>query len=102
MRSTIIQERAGIFIGNSAAGLQSARKRSQGSPRRTFISRPEHDYVSTRETVALVEFREPRARLIGDKVRARTGKLFVERTADNLLHLAFVKIDARPEHADSA
>jgi hypothetical protein len=53
--------------------------------------------VAAGQAGALVKFREPRGGAVGDKVRAQAG--IAERAADDLLHFAFMQVNARTEHA---
>jgi hypothetical protein len=52
--------------------------------------------VAAGQAVAPVKFGKPRGGAVGDKIRARAG--IAERTADDLLHFAFMQVNAGTEH----
>ena len=62
-----------------------------------FVARAEHDDVAAEKPVAPVKFGEPRGGFLGDKIRAQAG--VAERAADDLLHFAFMQVNARTKHA---
>ena len=99
MRRAHIQPRTRIGSIYAAADLQSAGICRQCFPRRSFISGTEHDDVTTGQTVAFVEFCEPRCGAFGDKVGAHGSGVVTQRAADDLDNLAIPEINARTKHA---
>ncbi len=85
------------FVGVDApADLQPVGKRFQRLPGRDAVAGPEHDDVAAAQVVAAIELREPRRRALRDEVGFQAG--VAERAADDLLHLAFVQVNAGTEH----
>src|SRR5205814_2004549 len=95
-----VQPTARIVGIDAAADLQSSGIGGQGLARRGFVAGSEHNDVASFETVALVKLRIERRGLFGDKIRAQRRRIVAPGAADDLLHFAFVKIDARSEHAN--
>jgi hypothetical protein len=52
--------------------------------------------MATGQAVAFVKFGEPRGGFIGDKIRAQFG--VAERATDDLLHFAFMQVNAGTKH----
>ena len=50
------------------------------------------------QTVAAIHLGEPRRRFLGNKIRAQPRAIIAQRAADDLLHLAFMEINAGTEH----
>ena len=98
MRRTGVEPAARVFRIDPAADLQSAGKGRERRERLRFIARTQHDDVAAGQPVALVKFGKPRGRLLRDKIRAQAAGI-AQRAPDDLLHFAFMQINARTEHA---
>src|SRR6266487_5308808 len=86
---------------DATADLESARIRPERFAGRTFVAQTEHDEVAAFELVALVKLGIPACGLLRDKIRAQRGRIATECASNDLLHLAFVKIDAWSEHVQN-
>ena len=73
----------------------NAAKRGAG---RVLVAGPEHDDVPASQAVAAVKFGEPGGWDVRRRNSSATRPVVVERSADNLLHLAFMQINAGTEH----
>ena len=98
MRRARLQPGLGVGLIDAAAELQPAGIRGQGLAGGGFIPRTELDDVTASQPVAPIQFGKPRRRFFRHKVCARPADV-LQRTADDLLHLAFVKVNARSKHA---
>ena len=102
VRSTGLQPARGVVEIHAAAEVQTTGIRRQCRPRRRVIARAELNDMAAFQAVAPVEFGEPRGGFFGDKIRAQTRAAFTERAADDLLHLAFMQINAGTKHRRQA
>jgi hypothetical protein len=99
MGSAGLEESGGVGQINAAADVETARKSRQGRARRLLIARTEHNDMTSAQPVIFEKFGKPAAGLIRDKIRPQSLRILRQGTAHNLFDLAFMEIDARPEHA---
>ncbi len=100
VRGSGLQPLGRVLQVDAAADLQSAGKRRQRRAGLGLVVRAEHDHVAAVEMVAPVEFRKVGRAVIGDEIGPRST--LAQRAADDLLHLAFMEVDAGPEHGIKA
>ena len=105
MRRTGIEPDADVGEVHTAAQMQAAGKGRERRARGGFVAGAELDDVPAIQAVEPVKdplnlelLGEPRRGLLGDEVGAQPGARISERAADDLLHLALVKINARTKH----
>lgn len=101
VRRAGVEPAAGVVEVHTAAEVQAAGKGRERRTRRFFVASTKLDDVPARELVALVEFREPRRGPFAHEVGAQARPAVLQRAADDLLHLAFVQVNAGTEHARS-
>lgn len=98
LRSARVEIRTGVLNRNAATDLKSAGISFERGARGGFIARSEHDDMAAFEAVAFVKLGIPRGGTCRDEVDAQSGGIVAERAADDLLHLAFVEVNAGAEH----
>ena len=91
----------GRYADRLGADVQSAGIGRQGLAGRRLVARPKHDDVAAAQAVAPVQFGEPAAGPLGDKVGLQIRRAASQAAADNLFDLAFMQINARTEHGVS-
>jgi len=74
------------------------RRHRANRARRIFVSSTEHDDVPAFQFIATIKFGEPRSGPVGDEVGAQLPGRVTQRAADNLLHLAFMQVNAGTKH----
>ena len=81
---------------HAAADVEAAGKRGECGAGFGFVAGAEHNDVAAGQLVAPVKFGKPGGGFLGDKIRAQAG--VAKRAADDLLHFAFVQINAGTKH----
>src|SRR5436190_21208478 len=96
MRCAFVEPLPGVVSLDAAPDVHAAGEGFECGTCGGFVSWPEHNDVTAFESVAAVQFRVPFRGPFGDEVGAQLSD--AECAADNLLHFAFMEIDARTKH----
>jgi hypothetical protein len=96
VRRAGLQPTARVAGIDPAADLKSTRKCGQRGAGFGLVAGTELDDVAARKAVAPVKSGKPRRRAVGNEICPHTRT--TQRAADNLLHFAFMQVNAGTKH----
>ena len=98
MRRAGFEPLAGVVDGHAATQMHSARESRKRRFGRLVVAVAKLDDMASAQAVLTIQVRKPGGGLLGDEVGLQTVVVVSQRPTDDLLHLAFVQIDAGTKH----